>query len=133
GGRGRCWRSAAWLSRAGGPSWRGRSDMKSPRRAFLQVLAGAAALPVVAPIAFGQSYPSQPVRWIVGFTPGGATDVIARLMGQWLSERLRPSLLIEKRPRARSNIAPQGARDAPRRRLHIAAGGSGARGQRHAP
>jgi len=87
--------------------------MKFPRRAFLQVLAGAAALPVVAPIAFGQSYPSRPVRWIVGFTPGGATDVIARLMGQWLSERLGQSFVIENRPGAGSNIATEVAVNAP--------------------
>jgi len=87
--------------------------MKCRRRAFLQVLAGAAALPVVAPIAFGQSYPSRPVRWIVGFTPGGATDVIARLMGQWLSERLGQSFVIENRPGAGSNIATEVAVNAP--------------------
>jgi len=87
--------------------------MKCRRRAFLQVLAGAAALPVVAPIASAQPYPSRPVRWIVGFTPGGATDVIARLMGQWLSERLGQSFVIENRPGAGSNIATEVAVNAP--------------------
>src|SRR5262249_11735267 len=87
--------------------------MKCRRRAFLQVLAGAAALPVVAPSASAHPYPSRPVRWIVGFTPGGATDVIARLMGQWLSERLGQSFVIENRPGAGSNIATEVAVNAP--------------------
>ncbi len=62
--------------------------MKLPRRNFLHLAAGAAALPSVSQIARGQTYPSRPVRWIVGFTPGGTTDILARLMAQWLSERL---------------------------------------------
>jgi len=59
--------------------------MKLQRRQFLQRAAGLAALPAMSRIASAQAYPSRPVHWIVGFPPGGATDIIARLMGQWLS------------------------------------------------
>jgi tripartite-type tricarboxylate transporter receptor subunit TctC len=73
--------------------------MKLPhRRKFLHLAAGAAALPAVSRIAGAQSYPSRPVRIIVGFPAGGGVDIIARLMGQWLSERLGQSFLIENRP-----------------------------------
>src|SRR5262245_57543978 len=78
--------------------------MKLPRRRFLHLAASAAALPAVPGIAQAQAYPSRPIRWIVGFVPGGATDIIARLMGQWLSERLGQSVVIENRPGAGSNI-----------------------------
>ena len=62
--------------------------MKLPRRNFLHLVAGAAALPAVPRIARAQAYPTRPVRIIVGFPPGGGSDILARLMGQWLSERL---------------------------------------------
>jgi tripartite-type tricarboxylate transporter receptor subunit TctC len=75
--------------------------------------AGAAALPVVSRVARAQTYPSRPIRWIVGFTPGGATDIIARFMGQWLSEQLGQSVIIENRPGAGSNIAAEAAVRAP--------------------
>jgi len=61
--------------------------MKLPRRNFLHLAAGAAALRVVSSIATAQAYPTRPVRWIVPFGPAGATDITARLIGQWLSER----------------------------------------------
>jgi tripartite-type tricarboxylate transporter receptor subunit TctC len=80
--------------------------MKLPRREFLY-LAGAAALPTVSRIATAQAYPARPVRIIVGFAPGGATDIMARLMGQWLSERLGQQFVIENRPGAGSNIGTE--------------------------
>jgi tripartite-type tricarboxylate transporter receptor subunit TctC len=87
--------------------------MKLARRKFLHLVASAAALPAVASTARAQSYPSRPVRWIVGFTPGGATDIIARLVGQMLSERLGQSFVIENRPGAGSNVATEAVVRAP--------------------
>jgi tripartite-type tricarboxylate transporter receptor subunit TctC len=72
--------------------------MKLPRRTFLHLAAGAAALPAVSRIARAQTYPSRPVRWIVGLGPCGLNDSLARLMGQWLSERLGQQFVIENRP-----------------------------------
>ena len=82
--------------------------MKLPhRRQFLHLAAGAAALPAVSRIARAQAYPSRPVRWIVGAPPGGALDIVARLMGQWLSERLGQAFVIENRPGGGANIATE--------------------------
>jgi tripartite-type tricarboxylate transporter receptor subunit TctC len=81
--------------------------MKLPRRNFLHLAAGAAALPAVSRIAWAQAYPSRPVRIIVGFAPGGATDTMARLMGQSLSERLGQQSVIENRPGAASNVGTE--------------------------
>jgi tripartite-type tricarboxylate transporter receptor subunit TctC len=81
--------------------------MKLPRRNFLHLLAGAAALPAVSRIAWAQAYPTRPVRLIVGFAPGSAPDIVARLMGQWLSERLGQQFLVENRPGAGSNIGTE--------------------------
>ena len=83
--------------------------MKFPRRRFLQLAAGAAALPAVSNIARAQSYPSRPIRLIVGYTPGGSADLTSRLMGQWLSERLGQSFIIENRPGGGTNIATEAA------------------------
>src|SRR5262249_33049655 len=84
-----------------------RVEMKLPRRRFLHLAAGAAALPAVSRFAWAQAYPTRPVRIVVGFPAGGTTDVIARLMGQWLSERLGQQFVIENRPGAASNIAAE--------------------------
>jgi tripartite-type tricarboxylate transporter receptor subunit TctC len=81
--------------------------MRLPRRQFLHLAAGAAALPVVSRSARAQTYPLRPVRIIVGFTAGGPGDILARLIGQWLSERLGKPLLIENRPGAASNIGTE--------------------------
>jgi tripartite-type tricarboxylate transporter receptor subunit TctC len=84
-----------------------------PRRQFLHLAAGAAALPAVSRIATAQSYPTRPVRVVVGFTAGGSTDIGARLMGQWLQERLGQSFVIENRPGAGTNIATESVVRAP--------------------
>ena len=84
-----------------------------PRRKFLHLAAGAAALPAVSGIARAQTYPSRPVRIIVGFAAGGGYDIVARLMGQWLSERLGQPFVIENRPGAGTNIATQAVVNAP--------------------
>ncbi len=81
--------------------------MKLPRRRFLHLAAGAAALPAVSSIARAQAYPTRPVRVIVGFTPGSAPDIVARLMGLWLSERLGQQFLVENRPGAGTNIGTE--------------------------
>jgi tripartite-type tricarboxylate transporter receptor subunit TctC len=88
--------------------------MKFPRRTFLHLAAGAAALPAVSRMARAQAYPSRPVRIIVGFPAGGATDIQARLMGQWLSDRLGQQFIIENRSGASGNIGTEAvARAAP--------------------
>jgi len=87
--------------------------MKLPRRHFLHLAAGAAALPAVSRIAWAQAYPTRPVRLIVGFGAGGTPDIIARLMGQWLSERLGRPFVIENRPGGGTNIATEAVVRAP--------------------
>ena len=87
--------------------------MKLPRRNFLHLAAAAAALPVVPRIAFAQAYPSRPVRIIIGFAPGGVAEIVARLIGQSLSERLGQPFIIESRPGAASNIATEAVVRAP--------------------
>jgi tripartite-type tricarboxylate transporter receptor subunit TctC len=82
--------------------------MKLPhRRKFLHLAAGAAALPAVTRTTWAQAYPARPVRIIVGFPAGGGVDIVARLIGQWLSERLGQPFVIENRPGAGSNIATE--------------------------
>jgi len=73
--------------------------MKLPRRKFLHLAASTAALPVLPHIALAQGYPTRPVRWIVGFPPGGGADTVARIAGQWLSDRLGQPVIIENKPR----------------------------------
>jgi tripartite-type tricarboxylate transporter receptor subunit TctC len=89
------------------------SAMKVPRRQFLQLAAGAAALPAVSRIARAQAYPTRPVRIIVGFAAGNTADITARLIGQWLSERLGQPFIIENRPGAGSNIGTEAVVHAP--------------------
>ncbi len=87
--------------------------MKFPRRTFLHLAAAAAALPAAPRIARAQTYPSRPVRIIVGFAPGGATDIQARLMGQWLSDRFGQQFIIENRSGASGNIGTEAVAKAP--------------------
>ena len=87
--------------------------MKLPRRNFLHLAAGAAALTAVSRIARAQAYPSRPVRLIVPLAPGGATDIVARLIGQWLSERLGQPFIIENRPGAGTNLGTEAVVRAP--------------------
>jgi len=81
--------------------------MKPPRRQFLHLAAGAAALPTVSRVARAQAYPTRPVRWIVPYPPGGAADPIARLIGPFLSERLGKPVMIENKPGAGANIGTE--------------------------
>ena len=88
--------------------------MKVPRRKFLRLAASVAALPVLPRIARAQTYPARPVRIVVGFPAGGTSDIVARVLGQWLSERLGQQFVVENRPGAGSNLATEAvARAAP--------------------
>jgi tripartite-type tricarboxylate transporter receptor subunit TctC len=78
-----------------------------PRRQFLRLAAGAAALPTVSRLAWAQTYPLRPVRLIVPFPPGGGADISARLIGQWLSEQLGQPFIIDNRPGAGSNTGTE--------------------------
>ena len=87
--------------------------MKLPRRTFLHLAAGAAALPAVSRFALAQTYPARPVRIIVGFPAGTSSDIMARLIAQWLSERLGQQFIVENRPGAGTNIAAEAVVHAP--------------------
>ena len=87
--------------------------MKLPRRQFLHLAAGAAALPTVTRIARAQAYPSRPVHWIVTAAPGGPADILARLLGSWLSERLGQQFVVENRTGAGGNIGTEAVVRAP--------------------
>src|SRR5262249_49853351 len=88
--------------------------MKLPhRRQFLHLAAGAAALPVASRLAWAQAYPSRPVRIIVGFPPGGVSDILARLLGERLSERLGQPFVVENRPGAGGNVGTEAVVRAP--------------------
>jgi tripartite-type tricarboxylate transporter receptor subunit TctC len=81
--------------------------VKLARRQILHLAAGATALPAVSRIAWAQTYPARPVRIVVGLTAGSASDIVARLVGQWLSERLGQQFIVENRPGAGTNIAAE--------------------------
>jgi tripartite-type tricarboxylate transporter receptor subunit TctC len=83
------------------------TNLRLSRHQFLHLAAGAAALPTISRIARAQDYPTRPVRIIVGYAPGGATDIVARLIGQWLSDKLRQSFFIDNRPGASGNIGTE--------------------------
>jgi tripartite-type tricarboxylate transporter receptor subunit TctC len=87
--------------------------LKLPRRQFLHLAAGAAALPAVSRVARAQAYPTRPVRWIVPAPPGGPLDLVARLLGQWFSERLGQPFIIENRPGGGTNIGTETVARAP--------------------
>ena len=87
--------------------------MKLPRRKFLHLAAGAAALPAMPYVAKAQAYPTRPVQIVVGFPAGGTADIATRLMGQWLSERLGQPFVIENRPGAATNLATEAVVRAP--------------------
>ncbi len=87
--------------------------MIPPRRGFLRLAGAAVALPAVSRIAGAQAYPSRPIRVVVGYTPAGSADITARLMGQWMSERLGQTVVIENRPGAGTNLATEGVIRAP--------------------
>src|SRR5713101_437792 len=95
-------------------SLRAKDDaMSLPRRRFLKLTAGAAALALVSPIAAAQAYPTRPVRIIVGFASGGTLDIIARLLGQWLWERFGQPFVVENRPGGGGNIGTEAVVRAP--------------------
>jgi tripartite-type tricarboxylate transporter receptor subunit TctC len=87
--------------------------MKLPRRQFLHLAAAAVALAALPHTANAESYPSRPVHIIVGFAPGGGTDIMARMIGSWLSNRLSQQVVVENRPGAGTNIATEAVVRAP--------------------
>src|SRR5215831_810403 len=95
------------------PDMSRETAMKLPRREFLRLAAAAAVLPAAAVPASAQSYPTRPVRLILGFPAGGSTDLVARIMGAWLTERLGQSVVVENKPGGGTNVAAQTAINSP--------------------
>jgi tripartite-type tricarboxylate transporter receptor subunit TctC len=87
--------------------------MRLPRRQLLQLAAAAVAAPALSPPASALDYPTRPLRWIVGFAPGGGSDTVVRIMAQWLSERLGQQVVVENKPGASTNISIQAAVNSP--------------------
>src|SRR5882724_7630866 len=106
-------RVSSWIASPRRGADCGGSIMKFPRRTFLHLAMGAAALPAVPRTVRAQAYPSRPVRIVVGFPAGGATDIQARLMGQWLSDRLGQQFIVENRAGASGNIGTEAVARAP--------------------
>jgi tripartite-type tricarboxylate transporter receptor subunit TctC len=90
-----------------------RNIVKLPRRQFLHLAAGAAALPGLSRVALALDYPTRPIHWVIGFPPGGGATIVARIMGRWLSERLGQQVVIENKPGAGTNIATEAVVNAP--------------------
>jgi tripartite-type tricarboxylate transporter receptor subunit TctC len=90
----------------GWPSSRG-IVMKLPRRKFLNLAMGATALSALSDTALALDYPTRPVHWIIGFPPGGGADIVARILGAWLAERIGQQVIVENRPGAGTNIATE--------------------------
>src|SRR5262245_48253084 len=100
-------------SRSGIASHRSRNSMDRQRRRFLRLAATAAALPAASRLAGAQTYPSRPVRVIVPYAPAGSPDILGRLIGQWLSERLGQPFFVDNRPGGGSNIGTEAVVNAP--------------------
>ena len=81
--------------------------MKLPRRKFLNLAMGATALSALSDAALALDYPTRPVHWIIGFPPGGGADIVARILGAWLAERIGQQVIVENRPGAGTNIATE--------------------------
>src|SRR5207342_413111 len=94
-------------------SSQGGNAMKLPRRRFLRLAAAAAALPAISGGASAQGYPAKPLRWIVGFPPGGGADIVSRIMAPWLAERLGQPVIVENKPGASTNISVQAVAASP--------------------
>jgi tripartite-type tricarboxylate transporter receptor subunit TctC len=88
-------------------------NMKLPRRQFLHLAVGAAALPAASRIARAQTYPTRPIRWLVGLAPGGAADTMVRILSAWLSERLGQPVIVENKPGAATNLSIQTVANSP--------------------
>src|SRR5437868_10099527 len=108
-----CRRASGWIACPRRSADCGGSIMEFPRRTFLHLAVGAAASPAVPRMARAETYPSRPVRIVVGFAAGGATDIQARLMGQWLSDRLGQQFIIENRAGASGNIGTEAVAKSP--------------------